>query len=168
MYGGAGNDRMQGDAGNDALIGDEGNDVLIGGAGADFLSGGTGADVFVFQSTAESPNTPGSLDRITAFERGVDKIDLSFIDANPALAGDQAFSLIAFGSAPGMVKSTIVGNQTFIEAFVDADNLPDLVVQINQAVVLTVSDFIFWQHPSPQRGVGPLCPEALSLRPVPR
>jgi len=109
---------------------------------ADVLDGGAGADMFVFLSAADSPNAPGSLDRITRFERGLDKIDLSAIDANPALAGDQAFQLIAFGSGPGLVKSTVINGQTFVEAFVDADSLPDLVIQIDHAVALTVSDFI--------------------------
>ena len=61
--------------------------MLNGGAGADLLDGGAGADTFRFVSTADSPNTPGGFDTIRAFERGVDKIDLSAIDANTGLSG---------------------------------------------------------------------------------
>ena len=63
-------DRLLGAAGNEALNGMDGADFLHDGAGADTLTGGRGADVFVFcfdQST----------DRISDYENGTDRIDLS-------------------------------------------------------------------------------------------
>jgi Ca2+-binding RTX toxin-like protein len=70
----AGNDVLTGNAGNDRLDGGDGNDTLIGGIGADILTGGAGADVFLYTSLSES--TRASMDQITAFQLGVDKIKL--------------------------------------------------------------------------------------------
>lgn len=75
----AGNDTLRGDglddiliggAGNDRLRGGSGDDVLIAGTGQDALSGEGGANVFVF--TAD-----GQRDRVTDFQLGLDRLDLS-------------------------------------------------------------------------------------------
>lgn len=59
-----------GGAGNDRLSGLAGDDILIAGTGSDVLTGGGGADVFVFRAD-------GVRDRITDYQPGVDRIDLS-------------------------------------------------------------------------------------------
>ncbi|WP_340587517.1 calcium-binding protein, partial [Erythrobacter alti] len=71
----AGN-RLYGLDGNDYLKGGSGVDLLDGGSGIDNLSGGEGADIFRYSSISDAP-TGGSLERITDFEAGTDKIDLS-------------------------------------------------------------------------------------------
>jgi Ca2+-binding RTX toxin-like protein len=72
------------------LNGGSGHDVLNGGSGRDVLTGGAGVDRFVFNSVTDSPN--GTPDRITDFNRSVgEKIDVSAIDANTSIAGNQAF-----------------------------------------------------------------------------
>lgn len=68
--GAAGRDQIHGGAGNDHLAGGAGADVLIDGPGRDRLTGGAGADVFVLVADGET-------DRITDFEPGTDRIDLS-------------------------------------------------------------------------------------------
>ena len=57
------------------ITGNVGNNTLNGGGGQDTLTGGAGKDVFTFTSTTDS--TAGSADRITDFQRGSDKIDVS-------------------------------------------------------------------------------------------
>ena len=85
--------RIEGGAGDDTLIGSTGRDVLSGGAGRDVMTGGLGADTFVFASASDSVKaTP---DLITDFVSGVDHVDLSLIDANTLLTGDQAFAFIS-------------------------------------------------------------------------
>ena len=91
ILGNSGNNRLFGGDGNDVIDGKGGADVLIGGKGTDTLTGGGGADTFVFQSLTEEQF---GTDRITDFTHGSDKIDLSAIDANTTLAGDQAFHLV--------------------------------------------------------------------------
>ena len=93
ILGHSGNNRLFGGDGNDVIDGKGGADVLIGGKGTDILTGGGNADTFVFQSLTDSNGQFGT-DRITDFTRGSDKIDLSAIDANTTLAGDQAFVLV--------------------------------------------------------------------------
>ena len=100
LSGGSGNDILDGGARSDLLLGGAGNDMLIGGAGLDFLAGGAGADTFKF-GTGDSTggNGFGTGDFIADFSRAQgDKIDISAIDANFGVAGDQAFtSLVARG-----------------------------------------------------------------------
>ena len=81
---------MAGGFGSDTLNGAGGNDTLIGGTWRDTLNGGSGADRFLFESVADS--SPSARDVIWDFSRvDGDKIDLSGIDANVNVAGDQAF-----------------------------------------------------------------------------
>jgi serralysin len=77
------------------LFGGAGRDVLIGGDGTDQLVGGAGADIFVAEINAAkvaSKGGPISLDLVLDFQKGVDKIDLTGIDAKAGEAGHQAFS----------------------------------------------------------------------------
>jgi Ca2+-binding RTX toxin-like protein len=91
LWGGYGADVLSGDKGDDRLYGESDSDILAGGLGEDYLSGGTGRDVLVFASAAEAGR--GLTCDTVWFERG-DRIDLSAIDANLALAGEQAFEFI--------------------------------------------------------------------------
>jgi len=95
LYGDAGNDTIDGGAGTDTIYGDHGaseagNDVIFGGAGddliaggqlADQLYGGDGSDIFYYYSQSDSAASSG-VDTIHDFETGIDKIDLSSIDAD--------------------------------------------------------------------------------------
>lgn len=107
MSGGAGNDVMSvrgggdnilsGDQGDDTLAGGGAADRLIGGQGADRLAGYGGADEFVF--LAPSGSDLSERDVIADFHRGEDLIDVSGIDANPLLTGNQSFQ---FSASPGV------------------------------------------------------------------
>lgn len=91
LNGTAGNDLIQGLGGDDTINGGGGNDRIIGGAGSDVMTGGAGADTFVFLSASDSPlMTSIYCDFITDWS-AEDRIDLSGIDANEAIAGNQAF-----------------------------------------------------------------------------
>ncbi|WP_408887528.1 calcium-binding protein [Teichococcus aestuarii] len=93
LRGGGGNDTLLGGAGNDTLLGGAGNDWLTGGAGADTLTGGAGNDRFIFAGGDAGPGA--ARDTVTDFSAAAytDQLDLSGIDANADLAGDQAFVL---------------------------------------------------------------------------
>jgi Ca2+-binding RTX toxin-like protein len=93
VIGGNGADTLYGEIGNDVLDGGEGDDFLWGGPGDDTLTGGGGADTFYYSATSDF----NTVDTITDFQQGVDKINLSAIDARPDLAGNQAFT---FDSTP--------------------------------------------------------------------
>lgn len=70
LVGTEGDDILQGHDGDDVISGGQGNDILRDGAGADIMSGGSGADVFILSAD-------GSIDTITDFTVGQDRIDLS-------------------------------------------------------------------------------------------
>ena len=93
--GGSGNDIIIGNSASNRLTGNAGNDVMSGGDGVDFFTGGAGNDTFIADingATVVAKRGPISLDVITDFQKGFDKIDLSGIDANMTLDGDQAFA----------------------------------------------------------------------------
>jgi serralysin len=138
LFGAGGNDTLSGGAGNDTLSGGDGADRVLGGSGRDYLFGGAGADTFIFASRAEGG------DRIGDFRRAEgDKIDLSAIDANPLVAGDQAF-LFADGIAfvayqPGTVRTTKGYNTTTVEADTGGGVL---TFQVQGIVTFGAGDFI--------------------------
>jgi VCBS repeat-containing protein len=112
LFGDAGADNIYGGSGADSINGGVDNDILIGGYGADQLTGGGGNDTFVYLDLKDTNDT------ITDFNSG-DHIDLSAIDANLALAGDQGF---AFGgttaTAHGVWYAQVGGN---VVVYVDTD-----------------------------------------------
>ena len=103
LFGGSGNDRLYGERGNDVLVGGAGNDLIVGGLGSDTMSGGTGADTFRFRSLNDIAGN--DVDRITDFSHAQhDQIDLTLIDANSTIDGDQAFTFIDSTSTPYLDK----------------------------------------------------------------
>jgi Ca2+-binding RTX toxin-like protein len=149
LQGGDGNDQLVGGDGADNLIGGNNGDTLVGGAGLDTLNGGVGGagDRFVFAQVSDSPVS--QQDVITAFDApgagSGDLIDLSAIDANLDLAGDQAF---VFGlSGPGGLFLGESGTSTVI--FLDIGGAAgfDMAIRITDgATVLasayTAADFV--------------------------
>jgi len=81
---------MAGGAGDDSIYGGFGTDRVNCGAGADLIFGGGDADTFVY--TATNHSTTATRDRINDFTLMSDIFDLSGIDANTLVAGNQAFS----------------------------------------------------------------------------
>jgi Ca2+-binding RTX toxin-like protein len=103
IMGGAGNDSLSGFADDDFIIGGAGNDTLSDGFGNDVMSGGSGADVFVL-------SLDGASDRISDFETGIDRIDVSSW-------GISGFGDLAISS--GSRDSTITyAGETLVVAFV--------------------------------------------------
>ncbi|WP_395676477.1 hypothetical protein [Inquilinus sp.] len=135
---------LAGGAGDDALVGGAGADILHGDTGRDFLAGGAGADRFVF-ATGDT-GLGGSGDRIDDFSHAQgDKIDLSAIDANVVVAGDQAFTFIgagAFTGVAGQLHAVSGGGLTAISGDVNGDGVADFTVGLNGTIALTAADFV--------------------------
>lgn len=85
LLGAAGNDLLDGGAGNDTLNGQSGNDIIIGGQGRDSLNGGTEADIFRF-AFGDTTTNSATIDIITDFTTGSDKIDLDFVNGGISAA----------------------------------------------------------------------------------
>lgn len=139
LEGCAGNDQLDGGDGNDKLYGQDGSDVLIGRAGQDRLFGGADADTFVFAAISDS--IVGAPDEVVEFTREHgDKIDLSGIDANTNISGNQAFTFVgsqALTNNAGELRYT----GRILEGDVDGDGRADFAIQFNLGE-LRSSDFI--------------------------
>ena len=140
-----GSDYLNGGAGRDNLAGGAGNDVLAGGRGADMMSGGAGRDVFDFNSVSDS--TKANSDLILDFQHGVDKIDLSTIDANIGQGGNQAFHLVQYdpnkqlGAGELAVHYDQASGKTIVEGGVNAQGGADFHLELQGNVQLTAQDF---------------------------
>ena len=137
LYGQGGDDVLRGNKGNDQLLGGDGRDSLEGGLGRDILTGGAGPDTFAFRSIQDSqPGAWYSIDRITDLSNE-DRIDLSFIDADTTIAGNQAFQQVSeFTGTAGQLTLRYVYydngfvNRTTLEVDVDGDGQADFAVLI--------------------------------------
>jgi serralysin len=122
--GGSARDYLFGNDVANILSGNGGNDVLDGHLGNDTYSGGAGADEFRVSQI-------GYNDKITDFTSGVDKIRLSEIDANSAVAGNQAFTFIgnaAFSGSAGQLRTYSQGGENYLAGDVNGDGLADFTI----------------------------------------
>lgn len=157
LYGGLGNDILYGMSGNDDLRGHQGSDVFVGGLGADYLNvsdlfqSAAARDTIVYQSITESGTTQTTRDRISGFDRGGlasdDKINLSTIDADVSLAGNQAFqfsgnALVGLPGNGGQVWLTVQGANTIVNVDNDADAAAEMTFVVEGVTGLTAVDFI--------------------------
>jgi Ca2+-binding RTX toxin-like protein len=143
LTGSAHDDVLTGNSGANVLTGGGGNDILNGGSGADTLMGSQGNDMFVFKVLAESG--PAAPDTIIDFTHGIDKIDLSSLDANSSVGGDQAFAFA--GQNSGVVAHSVTwvesGGNTIVRADVNGNTSADFMVVLNGVGLhLTASDFM--------------------------
>jgi Ca2+-binding RTX toxin-like protein len=83
---GSGVDTIGAGMGNDTVNAGAGADLITGGLGADTLSGGTDSDMDTFFYTALLESSDGTLDTITDFQSGEDKIDFSGLVGGPVVA----------------------------------------------------------------------------------
>lgn len=147
LVGNIGANVLTGNYGNDRIVAKAGNDTLIGGNGQDELVGDEGADTFVYLAVSDSRAGVSNRDLINGFDHGADLIDLSAIDANSALAGDDAFSFIdhsAFSGTAGEVRLQNLGgpNAILVEADQNGDGVADMQIIVLGTLTMTASDFM--------------------------
>ncbi len=122
--GNAADNVLVGNDGNNTILGLDGDDVLVGGRGRDVLDGGRGEDTFVFNSADDSGVGKPARDVIVGFTSGEDVIDLSLIDAQTFLTGNQSFLWIgdtAFRGIPGELRL----ERNLLQADLDGDAAAD-------------------------------------------
>jgi serralysin len=143
LFGGDGNDVLNGGAGKDVLNGGAGNDTLAGGSGNDVLTGGSGNDVFKFTSVSDSPAS-SPRDVISDFfgngNLPGDVIDLSDIDANSTIGGNQTFTFI--GAAAFTVAGQVRYSGGILQANTDGNLSANLEVRVTGAPSIVVSDIV--------------------------
>ncbi len=141
LDGGAGNDILNGGDGDDLLVGGAGLDRLNGGAGQDNMTGGSEKDIFVFASLTDSTRGPAR-DVIADFSTADgDQIDVKAIDANPVLAGDQAFKLVStFTGAAGQMRFDTADH--LVQFDQNGDGVADFEIEVIGVNSMTAADFV--------------------------
>ena len=135
---------INGGSGNDTISGSGSADVIAGGAGADILRGNGGSDRFDFNKASESP--VAGADRILDFQLGLDRVDLSGIDANSQATGNQAFKFLGeagFTKHAGELRidrgdpavTTITGD-------LNGDGVADFAITLTGQFQLSSGDFL--------------------------
>ena len=143
--GGSGNDTLiandfgctlTGGGGDDFLTGGAGIDRLVGGTGVDTMNGGGGADTFVF-AFGDSSAASGQHDRINGFISGVDRIDLSGIDAIASSGAHDPFRFIgtaAFSGTAGELNyfyNSSLG-VTVVQGDANGDRVADFAIDLDR------------------------------------
>ena len=92
---------------------------------------------------AESGAGSTNRDVITDFDHLVDDIDLMGIDANTAIAGNQAFRWVGTAAltGAGQLGYFTSGGNTIIRGSNDADAASEFEIQLNGIKTLTADDF---------------------------
>ncbi|AZO77574.1 hypothetical protein B5U98_23225 [Bosea sp. Tri-39] len=143
IHGNSGSDRLDGGAGNDEIRGGSGADILTGGFGADLMHGGDDRDTFVFRAAGESGVGAGQRDVVQWFQQGKDTIDLSLIDANTAMSGDQLFKFV--GETRSVEANSVSffksGSSTILQGDINGDSAADFQIEFNSKLILNRSDF---------------------------
>ena len=139
---------LTGNTGNNVLDGGAGNDTLAGGKGMDSLFGGLGADKYDFNAIVDSIVGPDR-DLVLDFSRGEgDRIDVSTIDANTLLSGNQVFSFIGesvFSGAGGQLRAVSGGidGGTLVQADVNGDGVADFELGLAGVTAsMVTADFV--------------------------
>ena len=138
---------------NNVIQGNAANNTLTGGLGSDTLNGGNGNDTFVYTSISDSAFGPSNQDTITGFQLsglfGVDRLDLSAIDANLTVAGNQAFTFIGLiGGAPGnpvfsnagQLGYQVIGGNLFLYGNVDPNPTANFALQLSGLTSITAAN----------------------------
>lgn len=127
---------IAGNGGANRIIGNSGGNVITGNGGADALKGNLGADIFRYLALSDSSGS--AIDRIDDFALAQgDVVDISAIDANAGLGGDQAFNAevgagAAFSAARQYRFSAVSGG--FLAEFnVDADADAEFAIRFQGA-----------------------------------
>jgi serralysin len=178
ITGNAGSNRLEGGPGRDTIDGGGGADTIVSGRDSDQIWGGQGADTFVFDHFLDSSmfnvlssvtrpdgnyTTGAGVDVINDFLVGTDKIDLSGIDANSTISGNQAFQLIPqsielveeFTGQAGQLRLTETSVSpgpdrpglffTSVQGDIDGDGFADFTLQVVNPFsmdALSAADFI--------------------------
>ena len=124
---------------SNVLNGDSGNDVLIGGGGSDRLLGGRGNDTFKYLAVTDSAVGIATRDVIADFMQG-DLLDLSAIDANTNVGGNDQFTFVGAGAFTGAGQLRFTSN--ILSADLNGDGYVDFEIQLVGLKILNSGSLI--------------------------
>lgn len=126
----------------DVIAGSGAANRITGGLGFDEMAGRGGADTFVYRGRAEAPVNAQAIDLIDDFTRAQgDKVDLSAIDANTGLAGNQAFRFIGGGAFSGQAAELRFAGQ-ILSGDINGDGRADFRIGLADVASMLASDFL--------------------------
>jgi Ca2+-binding RTX toxin-like protein len=128
----------------DTYTGTEFKDLIDGGKGVDELDGGAGKDTFLF-SKGDTGKTVETADNILNFELGIDKLDLSDIDAIAGKKGDQAFTWINskdFSGKAGQLQYERIDGETYVSGDWNGDKTADFMIHLDGDFKLSADSFV--------------------------
>jgi Ca2+-binding RTX toxin-like protein len=130
-----------------AITGNSASNVITGNGGRDVMTGGLGRDVFDFNAFTDTTKVATTRDVITDFTHLTDRIDVSTLDANIKISGNQVFSFLvtkgaAFTGIAGQLHYLAQGANTVIEGDINGDRIADFQIQLNGLKTLTAADFV--------------------------
>jgi Ca2+-binding RTX toxin-like protein len=132
LFGNGGNDTIDGGAGADEIWGQAGRDTInVGGISG---AGDSAADIIYFRNTSDS--TGLSFDRISSFESGLDKVSLTYIDADTTNAVSQFhFTQNGFDGSAGalMFQQSGAAGHYMVYGDTNGDRVADLVIDLQLA-----------------------------------
>ena len=108
------------------------------------LAGTPGADLYAFAYPDDIGLAFGDRIILTAFQQGLDLIDLAPMDALTGFAGNQQFTFIGTAAHTGLgatLRYDKTATSTLIFGDVDADGLGDFALELTGTFDLTVADF---------------------------
>ncbi|KQP73785.1 heme peroxidase [Methylobacterium sp. Leaf111] len=123
------------------LVTGSGDDTITASDAVNVMDGGRGADTYRFGSAAAANG-----DTIASFQPG-DKVDLSGIDANQGVAGNQAFTLATGAAFTGVGELLVTqehradGDYTVVAGNTGGDAAPEFKFSIKGAPAATAADF---------------------------
>lgn len=138
-------DLLFGGGGIDKLFGGGGDDLIAGNGDVDYLFGGDGADIFDYNIISDSRSNASRRDIIGDFDAGEDRIDMSDLDADKAVAGDQAFTYIGTGGFTGNggeIRIIEGAKHTLIQTDINGDGKAEVEILLLNETGLPGSDFI--------------------------
>lgn len=128
-----------------SLTGNGSANRLVAGTGVNSLTGGGGRDVFVFDFgsiTNIDSGISGNRDTITDFSQGIDRMDLSGIDANTGVSGDQAFANLGTSAAANRLWWLASGLDVILHGDVDGNATADFELLLRNLTSLNTADII--------------------------
>jgi hypothetical protein len=128
----------------DIFRGDAGRNFFQGGAGKDRYTLGGDRDLVDIDVAGHSGVGSSRRDVVTDFVHLADHLDLSGIDADVTLAGNQAFRFVGaagLGTTPGTLGYFTRWGNTIVRGSTDADRAGELQIELAGLVTLTGEDF---------------------------
>ena len=126
--------------GDDLLVGENGQDSLTGSSGGDVL---VGDDYLIYDNVSDSDMASALRDWL-ANPGADDRIDLTGIDANQNVSGDQAFTFDEDGSfSAGEIQQSTDGSNVLVQMNVDVDANAEISILISNHSAFENSDFVF-------------------------